>query len=135
MWEMLYYWRERLERMVTIGDLHQLHIFTNAAIDSGASPSVDEVEDAASEGRIIEYLDHEHDAFEEVGSPDDFVDREAVNELFASYWVPHPNDLMVEDNGLVLLSSMTFEVLSSDIWDVSTANPDIGGVLDMESED
>lgn len=119
--------------MVTVRDLHQLHLYVNALVDEGKSPSVDEVEDAALSGEIVTYLDQEFNAFEAVSGPETILDVDGLNKLFANYYITDTREhLLVEDNGLVALSDSIFEVLCNDVWDVSTAQPDRSGLLDIE---
>lgn len=119
--------------MVTVRDLHQLHLYVNALVDEGKSPSIDEVEDAALSGEIVTYLDRDFNAFEAVSSPEAILDVDGLNTLFANYYITDTREhLLVADNGLVALSGSIFEVLGNDVWDVSTAQPDRSGLLDIE---
>lgn len=119
--------------MVTVRDLHQLHLYVNSLIDDNESPPVDEVVDAALSGQIVDYLDDEFDAFAPLGGYEEVLDVDGLNELFANYFITDPREhLLVEDNGLLVLSGSIMEVLSLDIWDLSTAESEQSGLLDIE---
>jgi hypothetical protein len=122
--------------MVTVRDLHQLHLYVNRLIDDNVSPPVDEVVDAALSGQLVDYLDNEFDAFAPLGGHEEVLDIDGLNELFANYFITDAREhLLVENNGLLVLSGSIMEVLSLDVWDLSTAEPDRSGLLDIEFVD
>jgi hypothetical protein len=119
--------------MVTVRDLHQLHLYVNALVDDGESPSVEEVEDAAMSGEIVDYLDDEFDAFETWGGPDQVLDVDGLNTLFANYYITDARKhLLVENNGLIALSGSIIEILALDEWDTFPLSSSDSGLLDAE---
>lgn len=119
--------------MVTARDLHQLHLYVNALVDDGESPSIEEVEETALSGEIVDYLDEEFDAFEAWGSPEEFLDVDGLNSLFANYYITDTREhLLVENNGLVALLGSIFEILALDEWDTTPLSSSDSGLLDAE---
>lgn len=117
--------------MVTVRDLHQLHLYVNALVDEGESPSIEEVEEAALSGEIIDYLDQEFNAFEAWGGPDQFLDVDGLNTLFANYYITDTREhLLVDNNGLLALSGSIFEILALDEWDTTPLSSSDSGLLD-----
>lgn len=118
--------------MVTVKDLQQLHMFVNALVDDGISVSVNEVEEAALSGQIIDYLD-EFNAFEALGGPEEVLDVDGLNTLFANYYITDTREhLLVENNGLIALSGSIFNILSIKKWDISTADSEESSLLDIQ---
>ncbi|MBO4249484.1 hypothetical protein IL252_16880 [Halomicrobium sp. IBSBa] len=117
--------------MVTVRDLHQLHLYVNALIDEGESPSIENVERAALSGEIVDYLDQEFNAFEALGGPDQILDVDGLNTLFANYYITDSREhLLVENNGLLALSGSIFEILSHNEWDTTPLRSSSSGLLD-----
>lgn len=111
---------------ITVTNLTYLYFLINREADRGKSPDINDVQDAMASQKTMEFL---QDYVEPSGNLElDSLDKDELNAMFERYYVPDPNDLSVENNGLLYLAANIVEIVQNGDW-----KDDQGQNLEMQN--
>jgi hypothetical protein len=109
-------------------NLSVLYFKVTRAVDNGRGATVEEAHDALKAGRAMEFLDqYDEIQLDSYKDPNSRSDWDEMNAMFERYTVFEPQELGVDNNGLLFILAQIVELIQSDWW----THPDAPGEIDL----
>lgn len=98
----------------TVTDLTYIYFLVTKEVDKGKEADIEDAQDAMMGGRTIDFL---RDHVEPSANLDlDHLNETELNDMFERYCVTDPNDLGIQNNGLLYIASNIVEILQNGDW-------------------